>query len=273
MGTGFFDPRTGTPARVAPQVPSTAPAAPDTAAPTTAGGQVPTGAAGASRPPAGAPGPLNQPPGGQPTPDGGRAPTNGMPGGLTPNAPPPLPGLGAVPNQQNRPRHYEGTLTMPDGTKYRYGTGGGQFASAPYGTYQVHPGAVGSIGKSIGAWAGYSDSSNPGNNTVHDPLYKGGGGTSARNGVEIHPDVSGRRLITNGCIGIDRGQSAAFGRSFKAAAKQGPLMMTIKPGGEITVFYANANQPAVAGQSGTIPPPTHPRNIDQNQGRAGVVSG
>jgi hypothetical protein len=129
---------------------------------------------------------------------------------------------------------------MPDGQKFRYGTGGGQFASLPYGTYQIHPGAVGPVGRSIGAWAGISDSNNAGNNTVNDPLYRGGGGTHARNGVEIHPDVSGRRLITNGCIGIDRNQSHAFGQSFKSAAAKGPMLLTVKPDGSASISYSNA---------------------------------
>lgn len=222
---------------------------------------------------------ISQPPGGQPTPDGGRAPTNGMPGGTTPFAAPATPGYGALQDQTGRmmqrgqrgTNHYEGTITLPDGSKYRYGTGGGQFASAPYGTYYVHPGAVGSVGKSIGAWAGYSDSNRPGDNTVHDPLYRGAGGTHARSGVEIHPDVSGRRLITNGCIGIDRGQSAAFGRSFRTAAATGrPMIMTIRPNGDASITYADVAPATAAVNEGTVPPGVRSLNVDPRWARFGV---
>jgi hypothetical protein len=198
--------------------------------------QRPAGQQPAAQQPANAPGPisstgasLTNPP--QQQPDGTQIPTNGLPGGTVPNAPPPAPNYGA--NRQanaQRPYFYRNKLDI-NGKQFDFGTGGQQFASLPYGTYHVHPGAIGGIGRRIGAIAGISDSSDPGDNTVHDPNYRGAGGTNARAGVEIHPDVSGGRLTTNGCIGIAANQWGAFGREFNIAKARGPLTLTIGPNG------------------------------------------
>lgn len=146
-----------------------------------------------------------------------------------PVPPPSGKGIGAAPNQANRPRFYSGNLSI-GGQQFKFGSGGGRFPSLPYGTYYVHPGAIGSVGHRIGAIAGISDSNNPTNNTVNDPTYKGSGGTGAREGVEIHPSTNSR-LSTNGCIGVDRSQWGAFSRAFRAAAAQGPLTLRVGPDG------------------------------------------
>jgi len=188
-------------------------------------------------------------------PDGSAAPTNGMPGGTTGSAPPPTQGYGASADQQNRPRHYTGKITV-NGHQYDFGSGGGQFPSLPYGRYHVHPGAIGTTGKRIHAFAGISDSNNPGNNTVNDPLYTGSHG-HAREGVEIHPDVSWRRgghLVTNGCIGIDHNQAGAFGRDLAAASANGPVDLVVGPNGAQIVPADQGANVAWAGQgAGAMP--------------------
>lgn len=138
--------------------------------------------------------------------------------------PPAKGGIGAIPNQGNRPRFYSGNLNI-GGQQFKFGSGGGRFPSLPYGTYYLHPGAIGPIGHRIGAIAGISDSNNPGNNTVNDPQTRRG-----REGVEVHPDVSGK-LHTNGCIGIARSQWPDFARAFRNASSRGPLVLTVQPGG------------------------------------------
>jgi hypothetical protein len=148
--------------------------------------------------------------------------------------PPPAQGFGAIPNQMNRPGYYGGTVTI-NGHQYQYGTGGGRFPSLPYGTYYLHPGAIGSVGRRIGAIAGISDSNNPRNNTVNDPKLGRG-----RDGVEVHFSRSGR---TNGCFGV-RGNWGGFRNDFAAAARQGPLVLHIDPGGNATIGPMGAAQVA-----------------------------
>ena len=192
----------------------------------------------------------------QERPDGSRVPTNGMPGGTVPQASPPAPGLGAIPNQAKRPFHYRSKITV-NGNEYDFGSGGGQFASLPYGTYNLHPKAIGSIGHRIGAISGISDSGNAGDNTVHDPLYRGSGGGHARAGVEIHPDVSGGRMKTNGCIGVARHQWGSFSRDFRAAAAKGPLTLTVGPEGASIQSAQSQMTPAAAVSS--------PQQLSDNQ--------
>jgi hypothetical protein len=145
--------------------------------------------------------------------------------------PRPAPKFGASANQHNRPRHYTGTITI-DGQTFHYGTGGGHTPSLPYGRYYVHPGAVGPIGRRIGAIAGISDSNQPGNNTVTDPIYRGGRGTHAREGVEIHPSRAG---YTNGCIGVSAREWPAFSRAFRRAATRGDLELIINADGSASI--------------------------------------
>lgn len=152
-------------------------------------------------------------------------------------------GFGALQNQANRPQFYGGNVTI-NGNTYQYGTGGGEFASLPYGTYYLHPGAIGPVGRRIGSIAGISDSNRPGDNTVHDPLYRGSGGTNARAGVEVHFSASGH---TNGCFGI-RNNWGGFQRDFASAARRGPLTLTIRPDGSASIDTMGAAQVASAAQ-------------------------
>ncbi|HEX3523938.1 MAG TPA: hypothetical protein VHT52_17860 [Stellaceae bacterium] len=167
--------------------------------------------------------------------------TQPTPGTITPDPIPPpnsSQGIGAIPRQVSaagtpRPAHYTGTVEI-GGQTFRYGTGGGRTSSLPYGTYYLHPGAIGPIGRRIGAIAGISDSNNPGNNTVNDPLRLGGAGDHRRIGVELHPSRSG---YTNGCFGI-MGNWSAFNSAFQNAARQGQLRLTIRPDGSASIAPA-----------------------------------
>lgn len=133
-----------------------------------------------------------------------------------------------------RPRHYGGMLTI-GGAQFQYGTGGGRTPSLPYGRYYIHPGAVGPIGRRIGAIAGVSDSNNAQSNSLTDPTHLGGGGTHSRTGIEIHPS---RSMMTNGCIGIDARAFPTFRQHFEQLARQGPLELNVHADGsaEISVM-------------------------------------
>jgi hypothetical protein len=152
-----------------------------------------------------------------------------MPGGSTPNAPPPSPNYGAqqaAADNQTRPFHYTAKASVEGGGSYDAGSGGGQFGSLPYGRFHYHPGAIGSIGRRIHAAGGISDSNSPGDNTVHDTRF----GHHVRAGVEVHPDVSGR-LRTNGCIGIDKSKWGAFKRDLDRLSAKGPVDIINSPQG------------------------------------------
>jgi len=108
----------------------------------------------------------------------------------------PRAGLGGMVNgttgsqlgRSNPYSHIGGLLSM-DGKKYRWGSGGGGFASMPFGDYPITPGTIGSWGQAHGA-LGIN------NNAMFDPLLH-----RMRQGIELHSGSSDA-LITEGCMAI-----------------------------------------------------------------------
>lgn len=87
------------------------------------------------------------------------------------------------------PARIAGTLEIA-GQHFRFGSGGAGY-SIPSGDYKITPDTVGDWGARHGA-IGVAG------NTIWDPRLR-----RYREGIEIHRDFSGGRLITEGCIAID----------------------------------------------------------------------
>lgn len=156
--------------------------------------------------------------------------------------------MGPLPDQANRPFKYSGTITL-DGTDYEYATGGLNRGSAPYGTWQITPDAIGPIGQSLGAIG-------MGGGEIEDPKYAG----APRIGIEIHPgntDVAAN-LISEGCLVLRQSKFPAFKKQLLADVAKEPQYITISPNGHAVIAPSPQPKEPPVTTTTTTPAPATP---------------
>jgi hypothetical protein len=102
-------------------------------------------------------------------------------------------------NQSGRTNAYahQGGMVDVQGTRYHWGSGGGGYASMPFGDYPITPGTIGAWGQAHGALG-------VNNNQMWDPVLR-----RMRAGIELHSGSSDA-LITEGCMAIAGAQWPQF---------------------------------------------------------------
>jgi hypothetical protein len=134
---------------------------------------------------------------------------------------------GAVDGQGDRPHYYRGMITMPNGKQVPFGSGGAGRGSTPYGTYLMTPQTNGDKMKMYSRRDGAATSS-LNYNQIDDPLYPG----APRKGIAFHK-ASGRNMVTEGCIGIEKGSWEEVNKIVLDARAQGQkLAIRIGPDGQ-----------------------------------------
>jgi hypothetical protein len=124
----------------------------------------------------------------------------------------------AAADNAQRPMRIGGDMTV-EGTHYTFGSGGGGFASIPYGTYPVTPEIMGDWGRAHGAMGiNY--------NRIYDPTLG-----RFREGIELHAG-SGNMPMTQGCVAIAGNQYPQFKQQVLGMiARYGTVFLTVGPKG------------------------------------------
>ena len=131
----------------------------------------------------------------------------------------------ALPILANAPARLRGTLEI-DGLVVAYGSGGAGYG-IPYGQWAITT-DVGSWGARHGALAINNDAE------LYDPRLG-----RDREGMEIHADMSGGDLVTEGCVAIERAKWGAvrskiaamidsFGHAFLSVTPQGARIVPVR---------------------------------------------
>jgi hypothetical protein len=134
------------------------------------------------------------------------------------------------PTGGSAPGYVHGLVSV-GGQQFHWGSGGGGAGSIPSGTFPIHFGDIGNVGRRIGSIAGVGGAGG----TIWDARLG-----RNRAGIQIHPNTHGSdldRLYTAGCFSVPQNEWPRFREALLAQARNHPggLFLNVNRNGQAII--------------------------------------